>query len=188
VVIDEFQTYLGIDYHTMLAELRKYGGSFALATQSLSYLDEVDRSLRPTVLSNSDQLFAFAMEASDSKALALYLDGLEPSDLVSLDAYTCYARLTLGGRRLPPFSLHIAPPPPWDSEVAALVRDHATARNARPVALVDGEVLPPRRKRRARGRIPWLSGREMPSMSKTVALWAGSWPIQPAPRSNSLPP
>jgi hypothetical protein len=144
VVIDEFQTYLGIDYHTMLAELRKYGGSFALATQSLSYLDEMDRSLRPTVLSNSDQLFAFAMSAEDSRTLAPYLDGLEPSDLVSLDAYTCYARLTLDGRRLPPFSLHIAPPPPWDSEVAALVRNHATERNARPVALVDSEVLPPR--------------------------------------------
>ncbi|MGB8344346.1 MAG: type IV secretory system conjugative DNA transfer family protein, partial [Ktedonobacteraceae bacterium] len=77
VVIDEFQTYLGIDYHTMLAELRKYGGAFALATQSLSYLDEVDRSLKPTVLGNLDQLFAFAMSADDARALAPALDGLE---------------------------------------------------------------------------------------------------------------
>lgn len=144
VVIDEFQTYLGIDYNTMLAELRKYGGSFALATQSLSYLDEIDRSLRPTVLSNSDQLFAFAMSAEDARTLTPYLDGLEPADLVNLDAYTCYARLTLGGRRLPPFSLHIAPPPVWDSEVATFVRDHSTDRNARPTALVESEVEPER--------------------------------------------
>ena len=144
VVIDEFQTYLGIDYNTMLAELRKYGGSFALATQSLSYLDELDRSLRPTVLSNSDHLFAFAMSAEDARTLAPYLDGLEPADLVNLDAYTCYARLTLGGRRLPPFSLHIAPPPAWNGEVATFVRDHSTDRNARPVAEVDSEVEPER--------------------------------------------
>lgn len=141
VVIDEFQTYLGIDYNTMLAELRKYGGSFALATQSLSYLDEIDRSLRPTVLSNSDQLFAFAMSAEDARTLAPYLDGLEPADLVNLDAYTCYARLTLGGRRLPPFSLHIAPPGAWDSGVATFVRDRSTERNSRPAALVDSEVV-----------------------------------------------
>lgn len=44
IVIDEFQTYLGIDYNTMLAELRKYGGAFALATQSLSYPEESEAS------------------------------------------------------------------------------------------------------------------------------------------------
>jgi hypothetical protein len=142
VVIDEFQTYLGIDYNTMLAELRKYGGAFALATQSLSYLDELDRSLKPTVLANSDHLFAFAMSADDAKTLSPYLDGLEVADLLSLDAYTCYARLTHQGQRLPAFSLCIAEPPTGDPEVAATLRHHSNERNARPVQQVDEEVLP----------------------------------------------
>ncbi len=142
VVIDEFQTFLGIDYNTMLAELRKYGGAFALATQSLSYLDEVDHSLKPTVLANSDHLFAFAMSADDAKVLVPSLDGLEVSDLVTLDAYTCYARLQLGARRLPPFSLHIAPPPAWDTEIANAIRLRSNERNTRAVSLVDDEVSP----------------------------------------------
>jgi hypothetical protein len=142
VVIDEFQTYLGIDYNTMLAELRKYGGSFALATQSLSYLDEVDRALKPTVLANSDHLFCFAMEAADAKHLSPYLDGLEPVDLVSLSAYSCYARWTVEGQRLPAFSLQIAPPPLWEAAVATAIRQRSNERHTRPVALVDEEVSP----------------------------------------------
>jgi hypothetical protein len=142
VVIDEFQTYLGIDYNSMLAELRKYGGSFALATQSLSYLDEVDRSLKPAVLANSDHLFLFAMEAADARQLSPYLDGLEPTDLVNLDAYTCYARWTVQGSRLPAFSLQIAPPPQWDTMGASAIRQRSNERHARPVALVDEEVSP----------------------------------------------
>lgn len=50
VLIDEFQVYRGANYQAMLAELRKYGGSFGLATQSLAYLDRLDRTLRATVL------------------------------------------------------------------------------------------------------------------------------------------
>jgi hypothetical protein len=142
VVIDEFQTYLGIDYNSMLAELRKYGGSFALATQSLSYLDEMDRALKPTVLANSDHLFCFAMEAADARQLSPYLDGLEPADLVNLDAYTCYARWTVQGSRLPAFSLQIAPPPQWDTMVANTIRQRSNARHSRPAALVDEEVAP----------------------------------------------
>jgi len=142
VVIDEFQTYLGIDYNSMLAELRKYGGSFALATQSLSYLDEMDRALKPTVLANSDHLFCFAMEAADARQLSPYLDGLEAADLVNLDAYTCYARWTVQGQRLPAFSLQIAPPPRWDAQLAAFIRQRSNERHARPVALVDEEVSP----------------------------------------------
>ena len=162
VVIDEFQTYLGIDYNTMLAELRKYGGAFALATQSLAYLDEIDRSLKPTVLANSDHLFAFAMSADDAKALAPYLDGLEVADLLTLDAYTCYARLTHQGRRLPAFSLRIAEPPASDPEVAASLRQHSNERNARPVQQVDEDVLlVPARPEPAQERaVSWLDEEE----------------------------
>jgi hypothetical protein len=140
VFIDEFQTYLGIDYATMLAELRKYGGTFGLATQSLSYLHEVDPSLKATVLSNIDHLFAFAMSAEDAKTLAPYLDGLEIADVLSLDSYTCYARLTHEGVRLPTFSLQVAPPPIGDAESAVWIRRHSAERHARPVGIVDEEL------------------------------------------------
>ncbi|MGB8345281.1 MAG: hypothetical protein WCD86_10385 [Ktedonobacteraceae bacterium] len=140
VFIDEFQTYLGIDYPTMLAELRKYGGAFGLATQSLAYLDEMDRSLKATVLSNIDHLFAFTMSAEDARVIVPYLDGLEVADVLTLDDYTCYARLSHQGRRLPAFSLHLAPPPQGDAEQAVCVRHDSAARNARSASLVDADL------------------------------------------------
>lgn len=177
IVIDEFQTYLGIDYNTMLAELRKYGGSFALATQSLGYLDEVDRSLRATVLSNTDHLFAFAMSAEDAKALAPYLDGVEPADLINQDAYTCYARLALAGRRLPPFSLRVAAPAAWDAGVAAWVRQRANERIARPAKLVDEDVSPQRDE---------AQPREEPGAAARASRWPDDEALSGLP--DGLPP
>jgi hypothetical protein len=149
VLIDEFQALTGVDYQTMLAELRKYGGSFALATQSLAYLDRLDRTLRATVLANIDHLFAFAMSAED--AALLRLEGVEPEDLVNLPNYTCYARLLLDGQRLPLFSLRLDDPLPQpaeasDEEKQREERCHRIAlrshlRYARPVGEIDALLL-----------------------------------------------
>jgi hypothetical protein len=136
VLIDEFQIYRGADFGSMLAELRKYGGSFGLATQSLAYLDRLDRTLRYTVLANVDHLFAFAMSAEDARLLQ-ELDGIEPDDITNLDDYTCYAKLTVQGHRLPVFSLRLDEPASGDSEQAQRVRLRNQQRFARPVDVVD---------------------------------------------------
>ena len=120
----------------MLAELRKAGGSFGLATQSLAYLDKIDKTLRATVMANIDHLFAFAMAAEDALLLR-ELEGIEVEDITNLDNYMCYVRASLGTRRLPVFSLHIDPPASGDSEVAQWIRRQSQQRDARPVAMVD---------------------------------------------------
>lgn len=120
VVVDEFQTLEGVDFGAMLSELRKYGASFALATQALTHLDALDRALRPTVMANLDQLFAFAMSADDARMVERELDGVvESTDLITLDDFSCYARLTVDGRRLPVFSLALDPPPALDAAARA---------------------------------------------------------------------
>jgi hypothetical protein len=48
IIIDEFQTLEGTDYGA-LAELRKYGATFFLATQSFEYLRAFNRGLLATV-------------------------------------------------------------------------------------------------------------------------------------------
>ncbi len=105
VLIDEFQVYRGANYQGMLAELRKYGGSFALATQSLAYLDRLERTLRATVLANIDHLFAFHMAGEDARLLH-ELDGIAEEDITNLDDFQCYVKLSLHGHRLPVFSSH----------------------------------------------------------------------------------
>jgi hypothetical protein len=135
VIIDEFQALSGINYQSMLAELRKYGGSFVLATQSLAYLDRLDRTLRATVLANMEHLFAFAM--ADEDARLLRLPGVEPEDLAHLPDYTCYARLAEGGTRFPVFSLHLGAPEPDDLLLRQRLVDGRRARYSRPVGEVD---------------------------------------------------
>ena len=136
VLIDEFQVYRGANYQGMLAELRKYGGSFALATQSLAYLDRLERTLRATVLANIDHLFAFHMAGEDARLLH-ELDGIEEDDITNLDDFQCYVKLSLGGHRLPVFSLNLDAPPQPDEEVAQLVRLRSQQRDARPAGVVD---------------------------------------------------
>src|SRR6266702_3508424 len=136
VLIDEFQVYRGANYQGMLAELRKYGGSFALATQSLAYLDRLDRTLRATVLANIDHLFAFHMAGEDARLLH-ELDGILEEDITSLDDFQCYVKLSLGGHRLPVFSLALDAPPQPDEHLAQFVRLRSQQRDARSAGVVD---------------------------------------------------
>ncbi len=136
VLIDEFQVYRGANYQGMLAELRKYGGSFALATQSLAYLDRLDRTLRATVLANIDHLFAFHMAGEDARLLH-ELDGIAEEEVTNLDDFQCYVKLSLGGHRLPVFSLDLDAPPRPDQEVAQFVRLSSRQRNACPAVVAD---------------------------------------------------
>jgi hypothetical protein len=136
VLIDEFQVYRGANYQGMLAELRKYGGSFALATQSLAYLDRLERTLRATVLANIDHLFAFHMAWDDARLLH-ELDGIAEDDITNLDDFQCYVKLSLGGHRLPVFSLNLDAPPQPVSEVAQWVCLRSQQRDARPAGVVD---------------------------------------------------
>ena len=135
-LIDEFQVYQGVDWNSMLAELRKVGGSFGLATQSLAYLDKMDKTLRATVMANIDHLFAFAMAAEDARLLR-ELEGVEIEDITTLDNYMCYVRASLGTRRLPVFSLTIDPPAALDPEGAQWIRRRSQQRDARPATVVD---------------------------------------------------
>jgi hypothetical protein len=139
-LIDEFQVYQGVDWNVMLAELRYVGGSFGLATQSLAYLDRIDRTLRATVMANIDHLFAFAMAAEDARLLK-ELEGIEVEDITNLDNYMCYARLSLGIKRLPVFSLHLDPPRPVNVGGANQIRERSQVRDARPVEEVDEMIL-----------------------------------------------
>ncbi|MBO0784350.1 MAG: hypothetical protein J2P37_36570, partial [Ktedonobacteraceae bacterium] len=58
IFVDEFQTLLGVDWGA-LAELRKYGAAFYLATQSLEYLHREETELLFTLLANIKHIVAF---------------------------------------------------------------------------------------------------------------------------------
>ena len=142
ILVDEFQTVPGADYGALLAELRKFGASFTLATQTLASLDALDRELRKTVLANIDNLLVFQTSADDARFLESELDDVvDAHDLINLDPFTCYAKLSLDGRRLPVFSLTLAPPLVGDAvlrqRLIATSRSHVAPHSA---AEVDAQI------------------------------------------------
>jgi Helicase HerA, central domain len=136
IFIDEFQTLDGVDWGA-LAELRKYGAAFFLATQSLEYLRE--KQILPMVLANIKQLAIFRMSAEDARILHRELD-VDPEDIVHLESLTCYLKL-LAGRQHPTFSCTLHFPDQGDKEQAQQIRLHCQRRFMRPVSDIEVEII-----------------------------------------------
>jgi hypothetical protein len=136
VLVDEFRNY-PVDYGYLLTELRKAGLALVLAAQSLAQLDAFDPVLRPTVLGNADHLFTFTLSGEDAALLKKELGDIQPEDVVALPDYTCYAKWSLHGKRLPIFSLEVAWPPAGEVSRETLIRARSAQRDGRPVAEID---------------------------------------------------
>ena len=123
VVVDEMQAIPGADYEAMLSELGKFGASFVMATQSLTRLEDLSRTLRETIFSNIGCLVSFQVSASDARYLTWELDRdqVTEEDLTSLPVHHCYVRATVGGDKLPTFSMALRPPYAGDTEAAEAV-------------------------------------------------------------------
>jgi hypothetical protein len=141
LIVDEFQTMPGADYQGILAELAKYGANLVLATQSLANLVELDRTLRPMVFSNIDGLFAFQTSAEDARYLAPELGAhIDEQDLVELDDFHCYARVSRDGARLPTFSVQLDPPPQPDSVQSERLATVSAERYGRKRDAVEADI------------------------------------------------
>ena len=137
IFIDEFQTLDGVDWGA-LAELRKYGATFFLATQSLEYLRE--KQILPMVLANVKQLAIFRMSADDARTLYRELD-VDPEDIVHLEGLTCYLKLLSGRLQHPTFSCALHFPDAGEQEQAQQIRMHCQRRFMRPVGNIEVEIL-----------------------------------------------
>ena len=129
VVVDEMQSMPGVDYESMLSELGKFGASFVLATQSLAKLDDLSRTMRDTLLANVGCLAVFQVAGNDARTLAWELgkDRVTEDDIVSLPVHHCYVRATVGKERMPAFSMMVRKPEEGEPDVAARIREAATA-------------------------------------------------------------
>lgn len=136
IFIDEFQTLDGVDWST-LAELRKYGATFFLATQSLAYLRE--KQILPLVLANVKQLAIFRMSAEDAQVLHPELD-LEPEAIVHQETRTCALKLQSDGQHHPTFTCQVQFPPAGNPEHAQRIREQSQRRWMRPVSVISQEL------------------------------------------------
>ena len=145
LLVDECHTMPGADYELLLTELAKYGANLILATQSLTRLEALDREqtrgLRGTVFANLDGLFAFHTSAEDARYLVRELgEDVAEADLVELGEHQCYAKLSVGGERLPVFSVRLDPPPRSDPELRDRLIASSAARYGRDRAAVEAGI------------------------------------------------
>lgn len=141
VIVDEMQVFPGVPFDEMLSELRKFGGSLLMATQSLGRLNEMNESgnMGETILANPGSLFSFQVNATDAALLhkELESDVIEENDIVELPPHHCYGRLTLESGNIH-FSMEVLPPMPGNRGIADLIRKASDAYT-RPTADVDAD-------------------------------------------------
>lgn len=140
LMVDEFNVLLAAPYADIMGQYRKWGVGATLATQSLTLLDELDRTLRPLVMANAANLMVLQVNAEDAEYLRreLVADGTTSSrgsglngvsgsfsnlsagggrpgpdlyDLVNAERGMCYFKGTFNNIREQVFTVRIAPRP-----------------------------------------------------------------------------
>jgi len=130
------------------------------------------------VVGNISNLFAFGMSADDARKIAPELDGtVTEQDLINLEDYACYARLTHGGQRLRTFSLHLAPPPAGSYAQERSIRAYSGDAVCRPQADVEIDL----RAAMERRLFPASSGIRSPIGIKRTGSAGAAGALRPDP-------
>jgi len=129
LIIDEFQTFTGVPWQELLAQMRKYGGRVVIGTQSLASLREDGNGQLPGIITSGvHSLFAFLVNGEDADYLTRYEFGRDKGGpgaetLTNLEPYRAYARIVReDGTVAAPFYFETAPPPEFDARLAEEVR------------------------------------------------------------------
>jgi hypothetical protein len=129
LIIDEFQTFTGVPWQELLAQMRKYGGRVVIGTQSLASLRENGNGQLPGIITSGvHSLFAFLVNGEDADYLTRYEFGRDKGGpgaetLTNLEPYRAYARIVReDGTVAAPFYFETAPPPEFDARLAEEVR------------------------------------------------------------------
>ena len=130
VVVDEMQTFSGVPFEEMISELRKFGGSLLMATQSLGRLNEMTENgkMTETILANARNQITFQVNASDAELMRNEMgrDLLDEQDIINLQPHHCYGRLLLRDKNIY-FSMELLPPLPGNPGLPDLIRRESDA-------------------------------------------------------------
>ncbi|MCW6007688.1 TraM recognition domain-containing protein [Micromonospora sp. CPCC 205371] len=190
IVLDECQNFLTLasSLDTMLAEARKYRLSMVLAHQDLA---QFPRDLLAAVSANARNKVYFSVSPEDARVLARHtMPELDEHDLSHLDAYTAVARLVVGGRQTPAFTMRTRPPRPVAGQATAIRRKAAEAVPQQDTSAVDELVqrLTKRERERSRRRQPTTSTTGEKASSDRSRDAAGNPSRDPSRRNSDTGP
>jgi hypothetical protein len=130
VIVDESQSFTGVDYGAALAQAAKFGGNLILTTQGAGFIgrsvasDETDDPQAfSKILSNVDTLVVYRVSGEDAVGLveSEFVGELSPPDLIYLPDHQAFVRFKKDGQLVGPFRVSMDPPPPRDELVRAAV-------------------------------------------------------------------
>lgn len=106
--VDEFQNFATDSFATILSEARKYGLSLTMAHQYIAQLSEV---VSKAVFGNVGTLIAFRVGSDDAAFLTKeFAPVFTEQDLVNLDVFNIYVKLSIDGMTAGAFSAVTLPP------------------------------------------------------------------------------
>lgn len=98
--VDEFQNFATESFAKILSEARKYHLNLTLTNQYIAQLQDAGKSeaVKHAIFGNVGSLVCFRVGANDAKELAKELEPVfEENDLVNLDKYHIYVKLSIDG-------------------------------------------------------------------------------------------
>ncbi len=106
--VDEFQNFATDSFATILSEARKYGLCLTVAHQ---YIAQLSEAVAKSIFGNVGTIIAFRVGADDASALKQeFLPTFDEQDLVNLNIYSIYLKLSIDGVTANAFSALTLPP------------------------------------------------------------------------------
>jgi len=136
--IDEFQNITTDTISTIFSEARKYHLSLTVANQFLSQLKE---PILKSVFGNVGTIVAFRVGNEDSEFLSKYFAPVFSAyDLINLDNFNAYIKLTIQGQVSRAFNIRINKPIDSDLSRLELLKQLSSSKYARPRNEIEEEI------------------------------------------------
>ena len=137
--VDEFQNFATDSFATILSEARKYHLSLTLANQ---YMGQLSDTVKNAIFGNVGTLIAFRVGGDDASFLTKeFAPVFEEQDLVNLDIFKIYLKLSIDGLTANAFSAVTLPPSVDQNQDNNKIIKLSRERYAKDIAFVEGKVL-----------------------------------------------
>lgn len=136
--VDEFQNFATESFATILSEARKYHLNLVLTNQFMAQIPEVVKS---AIFGNVGTIVSYRVGATDAGALVKEFEPVfSANDLVNLDNYHIYTKLSVNGVTRPAFSAATLPPFPETDGFKDQVIEFSRQTYGRPESQVEAEI------------------------------------------------
>lgn len=136
--VDEFQNFATDSFATILSEARKYNLSLVVANQ---YMAQLSDDVRNALFGNVGTLISFRVGADDAGMLVKELAPVfDENDLVNLNIYNIYLKLSIDGLTVPAFSAQTLPPSTDRNNNADKIIALSRERYSKLATFVEGKV------------------------------------------------